>query len=315
MEKQYELNRRWVYPQNNPHGYPIGQTNFVVSAKFFQEFYEERYAEKWGDIDLFIEAYVPEEDGEAFYQEAIRRGELIEDLGIVYDKDFGEQEHNDTEECVEREGLCMREEIKLLKGLQEEVENLKTRISALECNSEPDKKNEFKKFPADLDVGDTFDLDGFRWQILDIVTDGYLCMAGKMFFDLPMVFGSDNNWKSSELRSYLNDDLYEKISYEVGGENILPFERDLLSVDGQDEYGKCHDKVSLLSFDEYRKYRKRINDAYCDWWLLTPWSTPSSDYDTASTIVLAEGAIFDRRCNEEGGVRPVCVFSPAIFTE
>lgn len=103
MEKQYELNRGWIYPQNNPHGDPIGQANFVVSAKFFQEFYEERYAEKWGDIDLFIEAYVPEEDGEAFYQEAIRRGELIEDLGIVYDEDFGEQEYNNTEECVERE--------------------------------------------------------------------------------------------------------------------------------------------------------------------------------------------------------------------
>ena len=46
-----------------------------------------------------------------------------------------------------------------------------------------------------------------------------------------------NKWTSSNLRNYLNTEIYKKICEEIGEENVIEFERNLLSLDGQTEYG------------------------------------------------------------------------------
>ena len=130
-----------------------------------------------------------------------------------------------------------------------------------------------------------------------------------------MKFDTKNNdWKTSDLRNYLNTDFYKKLAAEIGEENIIPFERDLLSLDGQTEYGKCEDKVSLLTVDEYRKYRNLIpnTDKYW-WWLISPWSTPCNDYYESVAVVSPSGYFNDRNCNFSYGVRPFASFSSAIF--
>lgn len=163
-----------------------------------------------------------------------------------------------------------------------------------------------------LGVGDTFELAGISWKILDITDKGYLCLADKIN---SMKFDDDNNnWKSSYLRDYLNTDFYKELSKDIGEDNIIPFERDLLSLDGQTEYGTCEDKISLLTVDEYRKYRSLIpnTDDYW-WWLITPWSTPCNDYKKTVTVVSSSGRIDNNRCNYDCGVRPVCIFSSSIF--
>lgn len=101
---------------------------------------------------------------------------------------------------------------------------------------------------------------------------------------------------------------------EIGLENIVPFERNLLSLDGQTEYGKCEDKVSLLTVDEYRKYRSLIpNTKDYWWWLVSPWSTPCNDYKRTVTVVSSAGNISDDGCSNNCGVRPVCIFLSSIF--
>ena len=129
-----------------------------------------------------------------------------------------------------------------------------------------------------------------------------------------MTFDSNcNDWRTSELRQYLNNDFLRKLEKEVGEENIIEFERDLLSVDGQKEYGKCKDKVSMLTLDECRKYRSLIPNEEYYWWLLTPWSTPCNEYYKWTAVVLPSGYVYDCSCNYGRGVRPVCIFSPSIF--
>ena len=163
-----------------------------------------------------------------------------------------------------------------------------------------------------LGVGDTFELAGISWKILDITDKGYLCLADKIN---SMKFDDDNNnWKSSYLRDYLNTDFYKELSKDIGEDNIIPFERDLLSLDGQTEYGTCEDKISLLTVDEYRKYRSLIpnTDDYW-WWLITPWSTPCNDYKKTVAVVSSSGNIISYGCSYDYGVRPVCIFSSSIF--
>lgn len=193
-----------------------------------------------------------------------------------------------------------------MRVLQEQINDLRNEIAVLKATSKS------INLPEGLGIGDTFELADTTWKILDITSAGYICLADSIE---DMKFDSDsNNWENSGLRSYLNGEFFEKMTAEIGLENIVPFERNLLSLDGQTEYGKCEDKVSLLAVDEYRKYRSLIpNTKDYWWWLVSPWSTPCNDYKKSVTVVSSAGNFSGLNCNYDGGVRPVCIFSSSIF--
>lgn len=193
-----------------------------------------------------------------------------------------------------------------MRMLQNQINELKEEIASIKCNS---RINIISK---KLGVGDTFSLAGLEWKILDITEKGYICLAEKLEDDMKFD-ASCNNWESSDLRNYLNTKLFKKLADEIGEESIISFERDLLSLDGQTEYGKCEDKVSLLNLDEYRKYRSLISNANYWWWLITPDSTKCNDDSKWVTVVSPSGVISNYNCNNYGGVRPFCIFSSSIF--
>lgn len=175
------------------------------------------------------------------------------------------------------------------------------------------KNENHSKVKCKAEIGNKFELLGLTWKVIDITEEGCLCLAEKL--ENRMKFDSKcNDWKESDLRKYLNTEFHEKLEKEVGEENIVPFERDLLSMDGQTEYGKCEDKVSLLTFDEYRKYRKQIpntNDYW--WWLITPDSTKCNGNETWVRVVASSGVISSLDYDDGGGVRPFCIFKSIIF--
>lgn len=182
---------------------------------------------------------------------------------------------------------------------------LEKRIDKLESEN-------MKERLTGLKVGDYFEVAGTKWRILDIKPCGYVCLSDVL--EESRTFDSEtNNWKSSSLRKYLNNDFYKKIADEIMEKNILPFGRDLLSLDGQNEYGDCTDYVSLLSVDDYRQYRKLIPNIDKWWWLLTPWSTPCNGYETQVSVVSPSGGIINCSCGRSNGVRPLCIFSPNLF--
>lgn len=193
-----------------------------------------------------------------------------------------------------------------MRALQEQINDLRNEIAVLKATSKS------INLPEGLGIRDTFKLVDTTWKILDITGVGYICLADNIK-DMELDSNS-NNWENSDLRSYLNGKFFEKIAAEIGLENIVPFERNLLSLDGQTEYGKCEDKVSLLTVDEYRKYRSLIpNTKDYWWWLVSPWSTPCNDYKKSVAVVSSAGSISRGSCSYDGGVRPVCIFSSSIF--
>lgn len=170
-----------------------------------------------------------------------------------------------------------------------------------------------KKHIGKPEIGKAIELAGMEWLILDKTEKGYFAILNgfdgkERTFDL-----ASNNWISSKLRNELNTRFLKKITDEFGEDAVIEFDRDLLSLDGQTEYGHCKDKISILTMDEYRKYRKFLPNMGKWWWLLTPWSTPANDYSTTLTVVSPSGCFSSRLCDDGCGVRPVCIFSSSIF--
>ena len=189
---------------------------------------------------------------------------------------------------------------------ENDIAELISRIETLE------KKLGVTHIQKELKIGDGFELADVNWKILDITDAGYMCIGdslGNKKFD-----ENSSDWEKSSLRSYLHTEFYKKVSKEIGEDNIVAFKRDLLSLDGQEEYGETDDFVSLLTVDEYRKYRKFIPNYGKWWWLITPWSTPCNNYESTVAVVSPSGCVRSGGgCDGGGGVRPVCIFSSSIF--
>lgn len=170
-----------------------------------------------------------------------------------------------------------------------------------------------KKYIGTPEIGKVIELAGMDWLILDKTEKGYFAILNG-FDEKERTFDStSNNWISSKLRNELNTRFLNKITGELGEDAVIEFDRDLLSMDGQTEYGHCKDRISILTLDEYRKYRKFIPNMG-EWWrLLTPWSTPVNDFSTTNTVVSPSGCVSSFNCGNEIGVRPVCIFSSSIF--
>lgn len=188
--------------------------------------------------------------------------------------------------------------------LKEFGENLKKLNEAYEQLKEKYQKPE---------IGKTIEVAGIKWLVLDKLEKGYLVISDE-FYGKSREFDTDcNNWDSSDLRQELNTELRRKIEEAVGEGGLLKFTRDLLSMDGQTEYGSCEDYVSLISVDEYRKYRKLLPNTGEWWWTLTPDSTKCNDDTSYIRVVSPSGNFYFNCCSGSNGVRPVCIFSSSIF--
>lgn len=121
-----------------------------------------------------------------------------------------------------------------------------------------------------------------------------------------MIFGKSNDWRESDIREKLNGEHYRKIAAIVGKENIVPMTRDLTAMDGSGSYGTCEDNVSILSFDEYRKFHTilgvEIEYPDCQY-LLTPASM-RKDYARDVCYVGSNGVPSWDGCDWSRGVRP-----------
>lgn len=155
---------------------------------------------------------------------------------------------------------------------------------------------------SDLKPKDEFKIGDEIFIVLEQTENGTKVIA-KEFAYRDVKFGDNSDWMASPIRKILNNEYFKKIAAIIGEKNILSMDRNLISLDGLDYYGTCTDKVSLLTADEYMKYRETIGlkPNYFNWWfLITPTSTPNC------VCVVDSGEIF--RWDVSGypcGVRPV----------
>lgn len=175
--------------------------------------------------------------------------------------------------------------------------------------------NIINKVEKDLDVidllslkpGDIFIIDNIEYIVLEQLSDNQTAIIRRKPLKENIIFGINNDWKQSHIRSFLNGEYLNKIVQVFGKYRIVEHKVDLLSLNGLDDYGTSIDNVSLLTIDQYRKYKKmgvkfeeNLNDC---WWLLTP-DRPTKSSHGEILCVDFDGILFSMNCISYINIRP-----------
>lgn len=152
-----------------------------------------------------------------------------------------------------------------------------------------------------------------KYIVLEHFEDGTTAVIKKDLLEKTMKFGKSNNWKESDIRYYLNKYYLTEIENEFGKDNIIKHKVNLLSLDGFDDYGISDDMVSLLTIDQYRKYRKVLGENMVNWWLATPDSTQSGWSSSCVRCVGSDGGVNCSGCGCGTNVRPFFILKSSIF--
>lgn len=176
------------------------------------------------------------------------------------------------------------------------------------------EKKDFK-LPNDLKAGDVFkDVDGDEYILLNYLPNGDAEVLRKNTL-IKMKFGNNNNnYNESEIDKYLCNTYLSELERKFGAENIVEHEVDLLSLDGENDYGIIKRKVSIPTIDDYRYNKKTIKNHINEWfWLATPDSTPSGYGSDIVRYVGSDGGVDYGWYGDCGAVRPRFVLKSSIF--
>lgn len=161
----------------------------------------------------------------------------------------------------------------------------------------------------DVKIGCKFKFGKIEFVKLDNTHGGCLCLATDALFRDCFDENNQNNWATSSLRQKLTKVMGECI--DTGA--LVQFDRDLTTDDGMTDYGHCTDTVSLLTCDEYRKYRKLIPN--CGEW---NWTITADNFVCSCNVrlVLSGGSLGYRSAYGGGlGIRPLYVLKPDTIVE
>lgn len=165
-----------------------------------------------------------------------------------------------------------------------------------------------------LKDGTIFGYGGNLWIKLAEEEGRVVALSKEIICDKAFDESNNNNWKTSTLRKYLNEEFLETL-LENGAEeeDFLTVITDLTADDGTKEYGQAEDLISLITCDDYRKYREHIKPIDSWWWTSTPYSCLAS-YSFNARYVYSSGALSGSLAYYgHWGVRPLCNLSSEIL--
>lgn len=155
-----------------------------------------------------------------------------------------------------------------------------------------------------LNPGEHFIYNGIEFICLDIIDENYLAITAKPCVEIPFDTNGKNDWRKSSLRRVLNNDFLDLL----GRRHLIKQTSDLIAGNGDKTYGTSEDYVTILSCEQYRKYRE-IVPLFDEWmWTLTPWSCTPSFLRTVF-LVRPSGNVTHEYTDDTNGVAPVCLFS------
>lgn len=165
---------------------------------------------------------------------------------------------------------------------------------------------------AEIKVGNTCKTETMEHIVLEHLPNGKTVCLSK---DLVKSMAYDKKtgiYTNSNIRKYLNSEFLDKLSAEVGEENICEHIVDLTTVEGSKKHGSVVDKVSLLTCELFRKYNE-ILEKYNPgrwWWLATPFSI--ENWEDCARAVYYDGLLFYLNYDIDGGVRPFYILNSSI---
>ena len=190
------------------------------------------------------------------------------------------------------------------------LELAKKLVAAIE---KEDQKN--KVMLKDIPVGGKFDTGIGRFIVLEQKEDSTVVITEGLYRE-DVKFDEDcTEYRKSSLRELCEGEILNEFSEEFGKENICTNEAGLVTVDGQEVFGKLLTKVRPLTFDEAREYNDLlVNKDLPDWyWTCTPWSTKERGWGYSEAVVSPSGCIRYSVYYFSFGVRPFCILKSNIF--
>ena len=166
---------------------------------------------------------------------------------------------------------------------------------------------------AEIKIGESFKVADIEFIKTGEENGQVTAVAKNSLFD--MRFGDNNNFAESYIKKKLETEILPRIEKAVGAENIIEHEVDLLSLDGDDKWGKTKCRISILTFDFYRRNVKIFDKHPIDdwWWLATPDTTAKHYNDNWVVCVSPLGYIhYGNGCYFNFGVRQFIIFVSSI---
>lgn len=190
------------------------------------------------------------------------------------------------------------------------LELAKKLVAAIE---KEDQKN--KVMLKDIPVGGKFNTGIGRFIVLEQKEDSTVVIAENLYRE-DVKFDDDcTEYRRSSLRELCEGEILNEFVAEFGEDNICENEAGLVTVDGQEVFGKLLTKVRPLTFDEAREYNDLlVNKGLTDWyWTCTSWSTKERGWEYSVAVVSPSGGINYSNYDGSRGVRPVCTLKSNIF--
>lgn len=160
----------------------------------------------------------------------------------------------------------------------------------------------------ELEQGVVFKWGKKEYIKLDAISAGCLCLAKDVWFKSKFD-DQINDWSKSQLRGYI---ATKAIDFIPDIDKLMLFDRDLTTDDGLTDYGYCYDDaISMLTCDEYRKYRKFIPTTDERYWTIT---ADSIIYSPFVRFIYSDGTLNggNTYC-ERVGVRPlICLANDTL---
>lgn len=178
-----------------------------------------------------------------------------------------------------------------------------------------EKERKDKVQLSTLNLGETFKVGNHVFIVLE-QKQGQTMVISKEFMAKGKRFDDDcRDYNKSSLKKLIETEIQPVIENEVGTDNLMEHEVDLISVDMQQEFEPCRCKVRPITFDEARKYNpllvhKEIGDW---WWTCTPWSTEERGWSCSMAVVSPSGYFNYYYYYGHYGVRPFCILKSNIF--
>ncbi len=166
-----------------------------------------------------------------------------------------------------------------------------------------------------LNPGEIFKIGEHDFIVL-AQEEGQTKVISKWFMAEDIKFDSDcRDYNISNLKKVIETEIQPIIEKEVGAENLVEHEVDLISVDIQQEFEPCKCKVRPITFDEAREFNPLFVNKDLDdwWWTCTPWSTAERGWEYSIAVVSSSGYVGNGSCSSSSGVRPFCILKSNIF--
>lgn len=183
-------------------------------------------------------------------------------------------------------------------------------VAAIE---EEGQKN--KVMLKDIQAGGKFETGIGRFLVLKQKADCTVVITEGLYRKNEEFDDDCTDYKKSSLRELCDGEILNEFVAEFGEDNICENEAGLVTVDGQEVFGKLLTKVRPLTFDEAREYNDLlVNKDLPDWyWTCTSWSTSKRDWPYSVAVVSPSGSIYNNCYGRRRGVRPLCILKSNIF--